>query len=153
MPPPPRQRISHPTRLQSRQLEVGYFEGFFSGREFELVMEKRVGFNHKSAVVADESETNTNDENRWAEDPSHTKFVHSHLRGLAPAGRLDIDSTGLIVFTQDGSAGCDMGQHALDLGEVSGFPGDRVVGGELTPVAQAGVAICCGRPSRAAMEA
>jgi 23S rRNA pseudouridine2604 synthase len=41
-------------------------------------------------------------ENRWAEDPSHTKFVHSHLRGLAPAGRLDIDSTGLIVFTQDG---------------------------------------------------
>lgn len=41
-------------------------------------------------------------ENRWAEDPSRTKFVHSHLRGLAPAGRLDIDSTGLIVFTQDG---------------------------------------------------
>ena len=41
-------------------------------------------------------------ENRWAEDPSTTKFVHSHLRGLAPAGRLDIDSTGLIVFTQDG---------------------------------------------------
>ncbi len=41
-------------------------------------------------------------ENHWAEDPSRTKFVHSHLRGLAPAGRLDIDSTGLIVFTQDG---------------------------------------------------
>jgi 23S rRNA pseudouridine2604 synthase len=41
-------------------------------------------------------------ENRWAEDPSRTKFVPGHLRGLAPAGRLDIDSTGLIVFTQDG---------------------------------------------------
>ena len=41
-------------------------------------------------------------ENRWDEDPSYTKFVPSHLRGLAPAGRLDIDSTGLIVFTQDG---------------------------------------------------
>ena len=41
-------------------------------------------------------------ENRWDEDASYTKFLPSHLRGLAPAGRLDIDSTGLMVFTQDG---------------------------------------------------
>jgi len=41
-------------------------------------------------------------ENRWSDDPSDTKFKPGHLRGLAPAGRLDVDSTGLIVFTQDG---------------------------------------------------
>jgi 23S rRNA pseudouridine2604 synthase len=41
-------------------------------------------------------------ETRWAEDRAPSKFKASHLRGLAPAGRLDIDSTGLIVFTQDG---------------------------------------------------
>jgi 23S rRNA pseudouridine2604 synthase len=41
-------------------------------------------------------------ENRWEADPSGVKFHPGHLRGLAPAGRLDIDSTGLLVLTQDG---------------------------------------------------
>jgi 23S rRNA pseudouridine2604 synthase len=41
-------------------------------------------------------------ENRWADDPAPIRFTPAHLRGLAPAGRLDIDSTGLLVFTQDG---------------------------------------------------
>jgi 23S rRNA pseudouridine2604 synthase len=41
-------------------------------------------------------------ENRWTADPSPMKFQQGHLRALAPAGRLDIDSTGLLVLTQDG---------------------------------------------------
>ena len=40
--------------------------------------------------------------NHYYGDISGIKFRQSHLRGLAPAGRLDIDSTGLLVFTQDG---------------------------------------------------
>ncbi|MDI4631469.1 pseudouridine synthase [Pelomonas sp. V22] len=38
----------------------------------------------------------------WGEDTSGIKFHPGQLRGLAPAGRLDIDSTGLLVLTQDG---------------------------------------------------
>ena len=41
-------------------------------------------------------------ENRWKEDKSVTDFHGSQLRSLVPAGRLDIDSVGLLVLTQDG---------------------------------------------------
>ncbi|MCA0176151.1 MAG: rRNA pseudouridine synthase [Proteobacteria bacterium] len=40
--------------------------------------------------------------NRWSGDKTPLRFAPGHLRGLAPAGRLDIDSTGLLVLTQDG---------------------------------------------------
>ena len=39
---------------------------------------------------------------QWAGDKSRIAFQPSQLRGLAPAGRLDIDSIGLLVLTQDG---------------------------------------------------
>ena len=41
-------------------------------------------------------------QNRWSGDASGRRFEPRHLDGLAPAGRLDIDSTGLMVYTQDG---------------------------------------------------
>jgi 23S rRNA pseudouridine2604 synthase len=43
-----------------------------------------------------------NPQNQWREDRSGTRFLPAHLRNLVPAGRLDIDSVGLLVLTQDG---------------------------------------------------
>ncbi|MCP9758373.1 rRNA pseudouridine synthase [Aquitalea sp. S1-19] len=41
-------------------------------------------------------------DNQWKGDQSGIRFAREHLKGLAPAGRLDIDSIGLLVLTQDG---------------------------------------------------
>ncbi|MGE5526462.1 MAG: pseudouridine synthase [Rhodospirillaceae bacterium] len=41
-------------------------------------------------------------ENRDPGDRTPQRWSGAQLKGLAPAGRLDIDSTGLLVFTQDG---------------------------------------------------
>lgn len=43
-----------------------------------------------------------NTESRWKEDKATMQFHPSQLRSLVPAGRLDIDSVGLLVLTQDG---------------------------------------------------
>jgi len=41
-------------------------------------------------------------ESHFARDASGIAFTRAHLAGLAAAGRLDIDSQGLLVLTQDG---------------------------------------------------
>lgn len=41
-------------------------------------------------------------ENRWSEDSAPIEFSPAQLKSLVPAGRLDIDSVGLLILTQDG---------------------------------------------------
>ncbi|MDQ6680918.1 MAG: S4 domain-containing protein, partial [Pseudomonadota bacterium] len=50
---------------------------------------------HEPAVVL------VTPQNQWREDRSGTQFMREHLKSLVPAGRLDIDSVGLLVLTQD----------------------------------------------------
>lgn len=59
--------------------------------------------------------------NRWAGCAAPQKFNFSQLKGLAPAGRLDIDSTGLLILTQDGRIA------KLLIGEDSGIEKEYLV--------------------------
>jgi 23S rRNA pseudouridine2604 synthase len=60
-------------------------------------------------------------ENRWSDDKLPIKLTRGHLKHLAPAGRLDIDSTGMLVLTQDGR----IAKHLI--GEDSGVEKEYLV--------------------------
>ena len=58
---------------------------------------------------------------QFKSDRSPQRFNPSHLKGLAPAGRLDIDSTGLLILTQDGRIAKQL------IGESSGIDKEYLV--------------------------
>jgi 23S rRNA pseudouridine2604 synthase len=88
----PHQRISIERQASAQQ-----------ARRVTILLNKPVGYvsgqaedGYKPAVVL------VNADSRWQEDKAPIQFHPSQLRSLVPAGRLDIDSVGLLVLTQDG---------------------------------------------------
>jgi 23S rRNA pseudouridine2604 synthase len=105
-------------------------------RQVTILLHKPIGYvsgqaedGHQPAVVL------VQERNRWSGDAAPVRFAPQQLRGLAPAGRLDIDSTGLLVLTQDGRIARQL------IGEDSGMEKEYLVrvayGGVAAAVQQA----------------
>jgi 23S rRNA pseudouridine2604 synthase len=95
-----------------------------------ILLHKPMGFvsgqaedGHQPAVVL------INPRTHWREDTSRHRFSPPQLRGLAPAGRLDIDSVGLLVLTQDGRVARQL------IGEDSGVEKEYLVRVQLGDIA------------------
>jgi 23S rRNA pseudouridine2604 synthase len=91
-------------------------------RQVTILLNKPIGYvsgqaedGHQPAVVL------VQERNHWSGDASRLRLVGHQLKGLAPAGRLDIDSTGLLVLTQDGRVARQL------IGEDSGMEKEYLV--------------------------
>jgi 23S rRNA pseudouridine2604 synthase len=108
--------------LHSDRIEVERQAAAQQDAQVTIIMNKPMGFvsgqpedGHESAVVL------INPRTRWTQDRAPIRFSPQHVRGLAVAGRLDIDSIGLLVFTQDGRVARQL------IGEDSGMEKEYLV--------------------------
>jgi len=89
--------------LPDQQITIDARAEHQQARRATVLMNKPIGYvsgqaedGYEPAVVLVRPDT------QWRLDQSGTRFLREHLKSLVPAGRLDIDSVGLLVLTQDG---------------------------------------------------
>ena len=88
---------------EDQQIELDVQAEIIQNERITILINKPIGYVSGQAEDGYEpASVLITGENHWEEDPCRIRLESRFLRKLAPAGRLDIDSTGLLVLTQDG---------------------------------------------------
>lgn len=102
----PAVRLLTQANLHIDQSDTETRESLKSGSAFNFTRKKWNGFDLKSSSVPkpirDRLGADRNINNESVAQNSNSFFEEATLSGYAPAGRLDIDSTGVIIFTRAG---------------------------------------------------
>jgi 23S rRNA pseudouridine2604 synthase len=117
-----RRRAHGPAGRPDARIEVDPKARGQQEQQVTIIMNKPMGYvsgqaedGHQPAVTLVQAGSH------WNGDATKIRFSPSQLRGLAPAGRLDIDSIGLLVLTQDGRVARQL------IGEDSGMEKEYLV--------------------------
>jgi 23S rRNA pseudouridine2604 synthase len=100
--------------LPDKRIEIDPAAQAAQAKQVTILLHKPVGFVSRQAEDGYlPAVTLITPENHWDGDHSNIRFSPTQLRALAPAGRLDIDSTGMLVLTQDGRVAKQLiGEHS-----------------------------------------